>query len=406
MIKQRTKSILAVLVVITGLAAVGVVAATAANQDSAATTITIGVGGPLTGSAAITGKQIVHGAQLAVARINSAGGIKGGPHKGAMLKLKTFDDKDDPQTAATLARQITSDSSLVAYVGSGFSDAAIAQAPVFERANMPFLAAYASANTILQPAKKNVFIVPPTFDAYAYSIANTIASQGIKKIGVIHLTGTYGELIAKYLAQRLTALGIKVVSSQPFNFGDSDFRVQLGKIKSAGAAGLAMVGLVDSDTLILKQAKQVGLNVPAFDPGGIVFSQEFLNAAGSLANGLYGNTPTDPQRSTKAAKALIGSYKAKYGTSVVPDPAAFAYEGIQAVATALGNGANGRSDLSSYLHKIHIPDTGIGPLSFSSGGARLGGRLWIFTIKNKHFVFKLGYEQVGLFKVKRISLER
>lgn len=368
--------------------------------------LTIAVEGPMTGDAAITGKQILQGAQLAVAAINQGGGIDAGPLKGATLMLKQFDDKDDPASAATNARQIVSDASILAAVGAGFSDVSIAMAPVFERSGVAFLSTYGSSNKILDPAKKSVFVVPPTFDAYSYSVASMVGRQGIRSVGIVHLTGAYGELIDQYFVRRSHELGINVAADEAFNFGDTDFNAQLLKIRAASPDALVMIGLVDSDSLIVKQMGAVGLHVPVFDPGGITFNQDFLNLAGGSADGVIGNTPTDPQRRTAATQELVRRWNERYGTKIVPDPGAFTYEAVTAIARALARGASGRGDLARFLHQVTIDDTGVGPLSFSPAGARIGGRLWIFQIRGGSYAFQTGFAQRAVFDLQEIPLER
>lgn len=397
------------LIAVAGIAALIVVAAcgtaSGASHSADANVIKIAIGGPFTGDDALDGQEIYQGASLAANAINAAGGIPRGPLKGAKISLIKFDDKDDPQTGVLVARNVISDNSILAYVGSALSDVSVAQAPLFERAQMPFLSVYASANTILQPAKHYVFVVPPTFDAYSYSIADTIAADHIRSVGVIHLTGTYGEVITQYLIQRLHQLNVSVVANEAFNLGDTDFRAQLARIKADSPQALAMVGFTDSDTLILKQASQLGLNVPVFDPGGIDFSQTFLNEAGALANGLTGNTPTDPNRKTPATKRLVTAWKTKYGTSIVPDPGAFTWAAIQAVVSAIEADGTTRQSLAQHLHSVYIPDTSTGPLSFGPDGSRIGAALWIYRIDAGAFRFFTGYEQKAAFKVVRIPLE-
>ena len=364
--------------------------------------VKIAIGGPMTGDAANDGKQLYQGAELAAISINDAGGISGGPLKSAKIILVKYDDKDDPQTGVTVARQVLSDSSILAYAGGAISDVSVAQAPIFERSGMPFLSVYASADTILEPAKQHVFVVPPTFAAYSYSMAETIAAEKINSVGIVHLTGTYGELITKYLVERLRALQISIVANEAFNFGDTDLRPQLSKVKAGSPQALVMVGFTDSDTLMLKQAQQLGLTVPVYDPGGIVYSQTFLDAAGPLANGVTGNTPSDPHRATPATQKLLTAWQAKYNTSVIPDSGAFAWEAIHAIAAAVAAGGVTRESLARELHSVSIADTGIGSLRFDGSGARVGGRLWIFRIDNGKFNVIAGYEQQAQFTVVKI----
>lgn len=379
-----------------------------AASAAAPSTVTIAVGGPLSGAEKPTGDQIKAGAQLAVDEVNKAGGITAGPRKGATLAVRLFDDADDPAKAASTVRDMISDSSVQAFVGSGLSDGAIAAAPIASRAGFPYLAAYASSPKILAAAtgKKSVFVVPPTFPAYSLSVTDELLAAGHKRPAVIHLTGTYGEGIARYVDSRLAQDGITPVSETTFGFTDTDLRTQLAKAKAAQPDSLVMVGLPDSDAAILKQAATLGLMVPTYDPGGITNSDSFLKDAGALANGVRGNSPTDAQRNTPATAALRSSYKAATGESVVPDPAAFAYEGVKAVAAAFADGATGRDDLADHLHRIKIADTGVGPLSFADDGSRVGGILYVFTITNGAPVFGAGYQQTGPTAVTKVALQR
>jgi len=378
------------------------------SSSSGAKSVTIALGGPFSGSEKPTGDQLRAGAELARKEINDAGGVTAGPMKGASISFKEFDDADDPQKAATNIRTVADDKSLIAFVGSGLSDASIAAAPVASTANLAYLAAYASSEKILAAAtgSKSVFVVPPTFPAYSFSVVDELAKTSSKKPAIIHLSGTYGDGIASLAVERLTAKGLTPVANESFTFTDKDFRTQLAKIKDSNPDSLIMVGLPDSDALILKQADEVGLKVPAFDPGGITNSQTFLDGAGALAEGVVGNSPSDSERNTAAAKKLRDTYKAATNESVVPDPAAFAYEGVKAVAAALADGATGRDDLADHLHKIKIDDTGVGPLSFSADGSRVGGRLYIFKITSGKPVFANGYEQTGPKEIKEVKLDR
>lgn len=399
---------------VVALLVVAAVAAACSGNDtkstaSASKTITIALGGPFSGSEKATGDQIRSGAQLAVKEVNEAGGITAGPRKGATLVLKEYNDADDPAQAAANMRSIVDDKGVEAFVGSGLSDASAAAAPVASDAGFSYLAAYASSPKILEAAnaKKSVFVVPPTFPAYAFSVTDQLLKDGHKKPAILHLTGTYGDGITDYVVQRLKQSNVTPASNETFTFNDTDFRTQLGRIKDSTPDSLVIVGLANSDALILQQADQLGLKVPAYDPGGITNSDTFLKDAGSLANGVVGNTPSDAQRNTPAAVGLRNAYKAATGESVVPDPAAFSYEGVKAVAAAYADGAGGRGDLADHLHKISIADTGVGPLSFAADGSRIGGRLYIFKVENGQPVISTGYEQTGPQAVKELpNLER
>ena len=380
-------------------------AASPSASGSAGGTITLALGGPFSGSEKPTGDQIRAGAELAAKQLNDAGGITAGPRQGARIAFREFDDADDPARAASNIRRIVSDESLSAFVGSGLSDASIAAAPVASRAGFTYLSSYASSEKVLAAARdaKSVFVVAPTFPAYAFSVVDQLVRDGHRKPAVIHLQGTYGDGIADLTVQGLEAKGITPVSNQAFTFDDTDLRTQLAKIKAAGPDAVFMVGLANSDALIVKQAKALGLAVPFYDDGGITNSDTFFTDAGAAAEGVTGNTPDAPAL-TATATELRADYQQATGDKVLPDPAAFTYESVLAVAAAFADGASDRTDLAEHVHAVSIADTGVGPLAFSADGSRKGGRLYVFRIEKGAPRFLRGYEQTGPLTVEEIDL--
>ena len=369
-------------------------------------TLTIALGGPFSGASKPTGDNIRNGAKLAADEVNNAGGITAGPLKGARIAFKEFDDAGLPANGASNMRTIIDDRDIVAFVGSGVSDVSVAMAPTASRESFPFLSAYASSQKILEAARdaKTVFVVPPTFPAYSFSVTDELLRAGHKRPAILNATGTYGDGIADLVVERLKEKNVTPVAKESFTFADTDFRAQLAKIKDANPDSLVIVGLADSDALILRQADQLGLKVPVFDPGGITNNDTFLKAAGPLAEGVVGNTPTLATRDTPATKSLRDRYTAATGQSVVPDPAVFSYEGVRAVAAAFAAGATGRSDLPQFLRRISIDDTGVGALKFGEDGSRIGGRLYVFKITGGKPEYFRGYEQTGPRAVKEIPL--
>ncbi|MDQ3978936.1 MAG: ABC transporter substrate-binding protein, partial [Actinomycetota bacterium] len=368
--------------------------------------VVIALGGPFSGASKSTGDKIRAGAKLAADEVNNAGGIAAGPHKGARMTFKEFDDAGEPARGAANARTMVDDRSLLAFVGSGTSDVSVAMAPVASEAGFPFLSAYGSSPKIIEvaTAKKTVFIVPPTFPAYSFSVTDEMLKEGRTRPAIIHQTGTYGDGVADLVVTRLRQRNITPVAKESFRSSDTDFRTQLAKIKDANPDALVMVGLAPTDALILKQADEIGLRVPAYDPGGITKNDQFLKDAGPLANGVIGNTPSYEPRDTAATKTLRDRYRETTGESVTPDPAVFSYEGVRAVAAALAEGASGREDLPDYLRRVNISDTGVGSLRFAADGSRIGGRLYVFRITDGQPRYIAAYEQTGPMEVREVSL--
>ncbi|MBV5323738.1 ABC transporter substrate-binding protein, partial [bacterium] len=81
--------------------------------------IRVGLLNPLSGSNVDAGQQDLTAAELAVADINAAGGIKA--LGGAKLKLVPVDTTSDPKNAASTAERAFSTEKIVGAVGTGIS---------------------------------------------------------------------------------------------------------------------------------------------------------------------------------------------------------------------------------------------------------------------------------------------
>ena len=105
-----------------------------ANADN----IKIGFNVPLTGFAAADGQSALHGAELAVAQVNGAGGVNG-----SMLELVVYDDQASPKESAPLAVKMITKDDVVAGISGSYSGATRAAATIFAESKVPYISAYA-----------------------------------------------------------------------------------------------------------------------------------------------------------------------------------------------------------------------------------------------------------------------
>ena len=87
--------------------------------------IKVGYSGALTGPAAFTGIDIRRGAELAIADVNSRGGIKG-----RKLELVARDDEHNPVRTVAQYRELAEREGVVAMVGATNSASMLAVAPI------------------------------------------------------------------------------------------------------------------------------------------------------------------------------------------------------------------------------------------------------------------------------------
>ena len=121
--------------------ALGCLAGCSGNSEpvAAGSTIKIGVLAPLTGTNAEYGKGFEVGTQMAVDRINAAGGING-----RTLELEVKDSKGDQKESSDLCRMFADDQEVMAIIGDFASGACMANAPIVDEAGVVQLSPTAS----------------------------------------------------------------------------------------------------------------------------------------------------------------------------------------------------------------------------------------------------------------------
>jgi branched-chain amino acid transport system substrate-binding protein len=404
---QRTFRRCARCLLISAAIAVSACGSSASTAGSGASTadIHLAVVGPMTGDAAADGQHILQGAQLARDQVNGSGGIAAGPRKGSKIVIDSYDDTESVDRSVSIAHQVIDSTQEWAFLGTGFSDAAIATAPVLERAQVTYMSTYASSATILAKPMHDVFVVPPTFPAYAYSAAERAYELGHRRAAVLRANAAFGTQMADLFTQRFQALGGTVVDTETYTLGDRNTQGFVARALQQQPDVIAMAGLTADDASQLHQIRAAGSAVPVIDTEAVTFSQSFLDIAGADGTGLVGQTPTDPKRNTPASSALRARYLATYHTEVIPDPTAFTYEAVLAVAKAMESGPADRTGLAGALHAVRLADTGVGPLTFDPTGARLQGTLWYYHVASGQFVFDTGYRQTSPGTVRKVPLE-
>src|SRR5437763_5695799 len=138
------------------LPAAALAANSAARALAADKTITIGINLPLTGADAHDAELIKDGAQLAFDEANANGGVAG-----YKINVLVLDDgtatagQYDPAQAATNARKMVSDKSVVAAIGPQMSGSGKAMSPILSQGNL----------AIVTPMSTNPDITDPKFAA-------------------------------------------------------------------------------------------------------------------------------------------------------------------------------------------------------------------------------------------------
>jgi len=350
--------------------ALGACAATSLGSVSAAADnepTTIGAILPLTGDAAHWGIPPRNGAELAVDEINAAGGLGG-----RKLKLIVEDDRCQPAEGIAVFDKIMASANppaiLPAILGAVCSGVTLAVAPLAE-ARKTVLISPASTSPKVTDAGDFIFRVIPSGDLRGKVFAEYLYQQrGLRKIAVLHIDNEGGIGGSNAFKAEFTQLGGTIVLEEKYPQGASDLRAQLIKIKATDADGV-MVGSYPPDTIVvLKQARELGLQQPLFVQTEAVQNPEVLREVADAANGVHYILAA--AAAGEAPDRFARAYEAKFGNK----PELFAAEGydiIRLIADAItanaGKPVSG-SDIRDFLYRVRDYAGASGTITFDRNG--------------------------------------
>jgi branched-chain amino acid transport system substrate-binding protein len=357
------------LVLITGLFFTG-----CTRQDE--NVIRIGAAGPMTGSQSKMGLDLRNAAELAVAEWNAKGGVLG-----KKIVLLPGDDQADPKQAVSIANKFINQNA-VAVVGHWNSSCSIPASKYYHDANVVMVSPATTNPQLTLQSFKQVFRVCGTDDQQG-KVAAEFVLKTLRpgRIAVIHDKTAYGQGLAEYFKK---ALGdrVQVVYEGGIIQGDPDYKSVLTTIKQGKPDVYFFGGIYPEAGRLVRQAKEVGLNVPMITGDG-VFDPTFINIARAAAEGTYVTFGREPA-GLVSAKEFLDHYKARYGD---PGPySIYAYDAANIILTAIAQ--TGKTDgaaVAEYISKTTFHGA-FGDISFDKNGDVTKAPYVIWVVKDGKFV--------------------
>ncbi|MGI5997295.1 MAG: ABC transporter substrate-binding protein, partial [Lutispora sp.] len=241
--------------------------ANATESDKGA--IKVGLNYELSGNVATYGQGLTEGIELAVEEINSKDGVLG-----KQVELVKADNKSDNAEAANVATKLITRDKVVAILGPATSGNTKGAIPVATQHKVPLISASATADDVTVDSNGNVreFIFKTCFsDSFQGFIMANFAFEDLKVKNAAILmdnTSDYSKGLTASFKERFESLGGTVVTEQAYQAKEKDFRAVLTNIKSANPEVLYLPGYYEEVGLIVKQARELGLNVPVLGGDG------------------------------------------------------------------------------------------------------------------------------------------
>ncbi len=350
------------------MAALMLVTAGCKRGKSAGDGIAIGVVLPITGREAKPGQYQREGIELAIKQINDKGGVfVKDLDKRLPLREVFYDDGSDQAKSAGLVERAMTSDKVVAVVGGYSTALGEAESVMPDRYHIPWITTGAAASTIFSRGYQWTFGTLSPTDLLGYTTAEflgTLVDQG--KLGkglkvALALENTdhgvdYGNGIDHWIEEHPGYF--KVVFSEKFDLGSTDFSGLLQKVKNTRAdIFLADAHLQDYITMH-RQYVQSGMSHQMISYGARGPELDARKAMGDATNYIFAGIWWSKGLSYPQVKQFVDSYKAFTGHEPDSWYPATAYDAVRALAAAIEKaGSLNETAIRDALKTIELKDS-------------------------------------------------
>ncbi|MBQ1491708.1 MAG: ABC transporter substrate-binding protein [Blautia sp.] len=275
------------------------------TASASADTIRIGVFEPLTGENGGGGVQEAQGATYAN-EIRPTVTIDGVEYD---VELDVVDNKSDKTEGVTAAQKLVADS-VVGVIGSYGSGVSIAAGPIFADAKIPAIGC--SCTNPQVTAGCEYYFRVCFLDPFQGSVMAQYAfDEGYTKVATLEQLGDdYSTGLANFFKKHFKELGGEIVDEETFQTNQSDFKAALTQIKAAGAEAIFAPSSIATAPLIIKQARENGVEA-AIMAGDTWYNTTIIDNAGAEnCEGMVVSTFFDEADTTEAVAQFVEGYKA------------------------------------------------------------------------------------------------
>jgi len=254
--------------------------AAAPAAEKAGETIKIGFMSAATGGAAFLGKPEQDAALMVQDQLTKQG-ITGPDGEAINIEIIMYDTEGSGDVAIPLAKKLIEDDQVAVIVGATRSPVSLALIPVIQEAKVPFVS-MASSSAIVEPVAERywVFKTPQSNIHTAPWQVRYVKALGIDKVASLYVNNAYGEDGRNAIRQAAEEAGVEIVLEETFEASDTDMTSQLTKVKASDAGALLVTGLPPAASILTKQFRELGLDIPLVHNHGIGM-KPFIDLAGA-----------------------------------------------------------------------------------------------------------------------------
>jgi branched-chain amino acid transport system substrate-binding protein len=335
--------------------------------------IVLGASVQLTGPSANTGRYYKDAYEIAIEKINAAGGVSVGGEK-RKLALKIYDNQSDVNLSVRQYTQLVSQDKVDLLLGPFASNFALADSAVSEKYQIPMVQGGGASDQIFSRGFKYIFGTLAPASNYFGSTVKMLKEldPAPKSVALLYADDAFDVSVADGTRPLLKDAGLTIAMDEKYSSNASDFNSLLSQIKSNGAEAVLVAGHETEILNFVRQAKSLAVapKIYSFTVG--VPSEDFRKALGADAEYAFGMTAWLPSADLKDkwfgdAATFAKEYKAKYNYD--PDyHAASGAADVEALAQAIEDaGGTDPAKVRDALAKLKLESL-YGTIAFGENG--------------------------------------
>ncbi len=334
--------------------------------------IKIGFIGPLTGDAANIGQNSKAATEIAVEEINAEGGING-----RKIEMIYEDGECTGKAASNAANKLINIDKVPVILGGACSGETSSFTGAAEQSKTAVLS-YCSSAPAITDAGDYIFRNIPS-DSYqgAFAAEYLMNKLKVKRIAVLYAKNDYHVGIKEVFVKSFTKLGGEIIAEEGYEQTSRDLRTPLTKIKVANPEVLYFLGYSEASIPGLKQAKELGLNIPIIGSDSWDDSK-IWEGAGDAGEGVMYSTVFAPLN-----EEFKNKMREKIGNDEITVCTPQAYDGIKLLAKVIEKAGTNSEDIKNELYKtVYRNGVSSEKIEFDENGDLIGANYIVKVVKN------------------------
>lgn len=353
-----------------------VTAGLASSQDI----VKIGHVAGITGPVAYFGKDTENATRMAIEHLNARGTTIAG--RKVTFQLVAEDDAGDPKQATSVAQKLV-DAKVNGVIGHQTSGTTIPASKIYHTAGIPQISPSSTSPKYTQQGFNTAFRTIANDVQLGQALGRyATGAMKVRRVAVVDDRTAYGQGLVMEFSRSLQQQGGTIVAREFTNDKATDFSAIVTRIRATKPDMVFFGGLSATAGPMLRQMKQLGMNVRMMGGDGICSDEIFKLSGGTMVDGQVVCAEAGGVRGEGKAgmDKFRADYKKRFGIDVQIN-APYAYDATMVMADAMVKaGSAVPAKYLPFLAKTSYKGV-TGPVAFDARGDVRDGTITLYGFK-------------------------